>query len=233
MGIVKSLVGGLVGGALGAVLANLIQSAAGISSPWFLLVTGLGTGLGVRAAAGANRSFATGVVGAITAVIALLGSSVATSFAEVSATPDEVVVTEIEAADDPDAALESETAAEDAGEEPGDDSAAEPDEDATASDSESSDEAEDSESDDAAETAEESEPEPIDEAAARAATAAASAATAPFAGDGPITDEAALEQLERQQGWSVMDFLFNGVSALLAFALASGSGSNAPKSEKS
>lgn len=225
MGIVKSLVGGLVGGALGAVLANLIQSAAGISSPWFLLVTGLGTGLGVRAAAGVNRNFATGVVGAVTAVIALLGSSVATSFAEVSATPDEVVVTEIDATDDPDAALESETAAEDAGEEP--------DEDATASDSESSDEAADSESDDAAETAEDSEPEPIDEAAARAATAAASAATAPFAGDGPMTDEAALEQLERQRGWSVMDFLFNGVSALLAFALASGSGSNASKSEAS
>ena len=218
MGIVKSMLGGLVGGAIGAVVASVIQSAAGVSSPWFLLVTGLGTGIGVRAAAGANRNFATGVVGAVTTVVVLLGSSVATSLAQVSASPEAVEITEIEAVADPSLDQESDSAGADdaAGE-------AEEGEDAESAGTESEDASESEEDPDSVET--------LDEEAARAATAAASAASSGITADGPITDEAAVKELERQTGWSVMDFLFNGVSALLAFALSSGSGSNASRSE--
>jgi hypothetical protein len=244
MEIVKSMLGGLIGGAIGAVVANMIQSISGFSSPWFLLITGLGTGLGVRAAAGMNRSFVTGVIGAVTTVVVLLGSSVATSMAEVRAKAKEVAITKIESTDEPvldegsetaepaaDEAATDEPAADDsAADEPAADSEPEAGEDAETSETDSGDAAEF----DNATEAEEGDDwgDPADEEAARAATAAASAATAPPAATADAeASNPAVDQLKKQTGWSVMDFLFNGVSALLAFAIASGSGSNASKSE--
>ena len=145
MEIVKSMLGGVIGGAVGALVANMIQSISGYSGPWFLLITGLGTGIGVRIAAGLNRSFVTGVVGAVTTVIVLLGSTVATSMAEVRANAKEVAITKIDAAVDPsidDVSATSDVEAEDAeAEESAADSEAEPTEDSDTPSDASADEA--------------------------------------------------------------------------------------------
>lgn len=224
MEIVKSMLGGLIGGAVGAYVANLIQSVSGLSSPVFLLITGLGAGIGVRVAAGMNRSFATGVVGVVTTVIILLGSVLASEVAEVRRAAEEVKVTQVPkstTATDPDmvessdvATSEGDAATESA--ETGD----EDNEEQTSADAESpATEPADAEPEDDA-------PEPTDEQAAREATAKASEATVPQAA--PVAG--ATEGLADRLGWSLVDFLFNGGAALLAFVLSTGSGSSKSES---
>ena len=68
MPIVKALIGGLVGGCLGAYVASLFGPVRGPMGPWLILLAGIGAGLGARLLCGANRSFATGIVSAITAI---------------------------------------------------------------------------------------------------------------------------------------------------------------------
>ena len=224
MGVLKAIVGGLVGGAAGAFVANLIQAFTGESHPAFLLITGLGAGLGIRAAAGVNRSFATGIVGVIATVAVLLGSSVAQSMAEIRPADGEVIVETTDVATDAIEAdgesAESLEAAEENSDEQANDGAESSEEEPAESESGDGEPAEE------APTAAEQEAAALAEQADRDAAAAASAATAP---DIPI-DSSQAKELERRFGWSPMDFLFNAGSALLAFALSTGSGSTRSES---
>jgi hypothetical protein len=71
MSLGPTLVGGVIGAAVGMALHLIVEMTTGIEAPWFAIVIGLATGLGVHQA---NKSLAGKVSylrGAITAAIAL------------------------------------------------------------------------------------------------------------------------------------------------------------------
>lgn len=79
MQVIKALIGGLVGGCLGAYVVNLIGPVRGAMGPWLILLAGLGAGLGARLLCGANRSFVTGIVSAIAAIVGVVLVSYSTA----------------------------------------------------------------------------------------------------------------------------------------------------------
>jgi hypothetical protein len=71
MGFVPTLVGGVIGAVVGLGLHLVVESSTGLEAPWFAIIIGLLTGLGVHQA---NKSLAGQVSyfrGALTAAIAL------------------------------------------------------------------------------------------------------------------------------------------------------------------
>jgi hypothetical protein len=65
----KALVGGLVGGCVGAFVADALQSALQTTTPWPILLGGLGAGLGTRLSCGSSRNLTTGLIAAFTAIL--------------------------------------------------------------------------------------------------------------------------------------------------------------------
>lgn len=81
MAIIKALVGGLIGGGIGAYASSMVHEAMRTSSPWGLLLAGLFAGLGVRLVCGKDRSFLTGVISSVAAILAIVGTSYINSMA--------------------------------------------------------------------------------------------------------------------------------------------------------
>ena len=235
MQVVKALVGGVIGGGIGAFLSGQIQSMTDLSSPWLLLIIGLGTGLGARLACGANRSFATGVTGAVAAIVMIFGSSYmdamaeAKGSAEANAEPVSVIdVNElspaelsegVEEATDPGDGGEAEESEADGEADSGDDT--DPDDAETSDDAETDDaETDDAETDDA-ETSDDAETDSEKITTSDAGTGPSPTSNAPADATAPGA------AVSMPSAWSPLDFLINGGSALLAFVLSSGSGAAA------
>jgi len=85
MSMLKALIGGFFGGATGAYLVERIPDLIGLSGPWMILLAGLLAGIGTRLACGNNRSFATGMAGAIAAILAISAVSYLTSMQRAAA----------------------------------------------------------------------------------------------------------------------------------------------------
>jgi hypothetical protein len=78
MGLGPTLVGGAIGAAVGVVLHLIVESTTGLEAPWFAVIIGLLTGLGVHQA---NKSLAgrvsylRGAIAAAIALAAIVGST--------------------------------------------------------------------------------------------------------------------------------------------------------------
>lgn len=70
-GIGPTLIGGLVGAAIGIGLHLALEVGANYEAPWFAILTGLATGLGVRAATKNSAPRVSYARGALTSLIAL------------------------------------------------------------------------------------------------------------------------------------------------------------------
>ena len=200
MQVVKALIGGLIGGGIGAYLGKLGSASEELSSSvgWLFLLAGVLAGLGVRLVCGADRSFLTGVIAAVTAVLAIMGASYATSVSERNKVAETMNSAKMPVIDigEPEALAE--------------DPAAEAVESA----------------EDTTETAEQ-EPESVEGAEATEAAAEPTQSSQDRPGD-PVprgseyVQDAATAKVPTG-GWSMMEFVVNGISALIAFAIGSGS----------
>lgn len=79
MTIFRALLGGFLGGGIGAYLVEQLPDLIGVSGAWTILLAGLLAGIGARIACGSERSFGTGMAGAIAAILAISGVSYWTS----------------------------------------------------------------------------------------------------------------------------------------------------------
>lgn len=222
MQIVKALVGGLIGGGSGALLSSQIQSMADLSSPWFLLLIGLGTGIGARIATGSSRSFATGVTGAVTAILVIFASSYMEAMADVKGSP-ETNAAPVAVVDMGDVALDDPTESGEDVADPGEDVADTGDAADTAGEAEADVEAETGEDAETGDEAENADGENANSTPADSSSGTGPATTshAPAAATTPISP------VRSQFDWTPMEFLINAGSALLAFALSGGSGAAA------
>ena len=250
MQMLKALVGGIIGGGIGILIVNQIQAGED-SNPWFLLIVGLLAGLGARILAGADRSFVTGLMGALTAIAVTLGSTYWASMSdfqaaaekfESAASPTEgagnnSVVTGAPAQGGPTMA---DTEAVDSDNESGGGDAGDSENtDDNATDNESdSEEATEDESEEAADTDNSADPASNTDADSADEADAASKSDETDAVDDQASDDPAPEPVSQspesvlppdattkaQVGTSPIEYLVHALSSLLAFALATGSG---------
>ncbi len=212
MQVFKAIIGAFIGGGIGAFLSTLSPGLLGETN-WLILLAGLGAGLGARVVCGADRTFVTGLIAAVAAVLAMAGASLYTSMSEINeladvreplpapviemADPEQEVVVAAEVTETADVAETADaTETADAADIAVTESESEPSEDAAATENLS---------------------DADDNAAANAAYEAANEAQSEFVGD--------LEQGETKVvNDTVMEYLLNAMSALLAFALGTGRG---------
>jgi len=84
MTIIKSILAGFVGSVAGALAASFVHPALDSRAPWALLLAGLFAGLAIRFINGADRNFAAGLIGSVTTLIGIAGTSVVLSMMAMS-----------------------------------------------------------------------------------------------------------------------------------------------------
>lgn len=73
MQFLKALIGGIIGGAIGSAVYFVLKPGDQFFIPWLSILAGLLSGIGVRLLCGSQRNVLTGIVAAVTTLVALLG----------------------------------------------------------------------------------------------------------------------------------------------------------------